>query len=165
MNAACPLVKSPPSEAWNLCGCPPSASRSGCPLPGAGCGALSSVSGPCCVDPKSPASLLPSGSGDTSGSLVLSFLCPVSLWDICSVCWTSRARVSVTLCPHPVYEAMGYLEEPGLGNQTESNPNPQLCRSHGLGDLRHMTSPLPAPVSSASEGAGSAAPRFAVSAQ
>ena len=144
MNAACPLVKSPQSEAWNLCGCPPSASRSGCPLPGAGCGALSSVSGPCWVDPKSPAILLPSGSGDTSGSLVLSFLCPVSLWDICSVCWTSRARVSVTLCPHPAYEAMGYLEEPGLGNQTESCSDPQLCHSHRLGGLRHVTAPFEA---------------------
>ena len=79
------------------------------------------------------------------------------LWPVCpilfvscvslgysSVCWTSRARVSVTLCPHPVYEAMGYLEEPGLGNQTESCSDPQLCHSHRLGGLRHVTAPFEA---------------------
>lgn len=76
IDTVCPLVKSTTSEAWNLCGCPPSASRSGCPLPGLGVGPCPLGLGPAAWTRVASQSSTQRLCRDTSGSLVLSFLCP-----------------------------------------------------------------------------------------
>ena len=146
MHTVCPSTKSTPSPSAAVCMCPTSPSRSDSTQhssPGAGCGAPSPVRSHC-LNPKVPASLVSRCFWvHTSGCPSLAFLChclclghPLRLQASC-LC----DSLSSPLVRRPCASRRTW-------NQSESSSDPRLCHFHRLGNLRRVTSLLPALVSS-----------------
>ena len=124
------------------------------PVPGAGFGVPFFVPRVCCMNPEMSACLLPRWLGDTPVA-PLSWPCvAVSIWDTCSVSWTPWPLVSLSI-PTLLRRPCGCRKKLGLGIKLNPAQIPSSAILTSWGDLRQVTSPLPASVSLPVEGAWS----------